>query len=437
MTVSVTDNTIGYRPPADPLTEAQVRAAKHKPENYRLSDGHGLYLEVTPRQKSWNVVYTVAARRFTRLLGKWPAMSLKEARLARELLRHDVAAGGNPVVEARAVRQERQESHTHTVERMAREWHERHARHDWSPSYAAQTLQRLEAHAFPLIGAMPIATVRRRDIAKVLMQAEDRSGKHQANNVRKSLHALFEELVMHELLEANPVVGLRKQIKLPLSRRQPAAVTIEEARDVLARFEASSATPMLKLLHRFGALTGLRPSEVRGARWDEIQGATWRVPADRMKGPKGHKRGHSVFLSPQALEVLAVARSVAQPGAVYVFPGHVGRAHQPYGRVTLTRMMTQVLGKGVHVAHGWRAAMTTIMTVRHPHCASLLQVMIAHAVQGQVARLYDRSDEVMYEPQIRPLAHEWAALLLDGAPPARTLIRQQAPDNVVQLREAA
>jgi len=439
--VSATDNQSGYRPPAKPLTQSQVNAAKHKPDIYRMSDGKGLYLEVSPRQKAWMVAYTVRGKHHTKILGKHPAMSLKEARLARELLRHDVSMGADPVAEAKAAKQERQESNARTVQGEALEWHASNiGSGNWSTSYATQTMQRLTAHVFPAIGQMPVAGVRPRDILPMLRAAETKSGKHQADNVRMHLVALFDTLVIAGLVEINPASGLRKAIRLPASEKQPAVGTIEEARDVLRRFETSNCSAMLKLLHRFGALTGLRPTEVRCARWDEIDGSVWRIPAGRMKGAQGKKKAHTVFLSPQAMDVLEAARSVAPAGAVYVFPGHVERAHQPYGRVTLPRQLALVLGKGVHVAHGWRATMVTITGEHsdHPQADALLQAMIAHRVQDGVATLYNRTHQARNERKIRPLAELWADLLLPpGSPSAHSLLGNRKPSNIVQLREAA
>lgn len=418
------------------LTDRAIAALKPKAEEYRVTDARGLFLMVTPTGlKVWRTIYTRAGKRHLVKLGQYPEMSLTEARLARAMLRRDVAQGADPAVQAAASRRLEHEANSRTVEAMARAWHARMARR-WADSYAAQVMQRLEAHVFPRIGTMPVATVRRRDIVELLEAAAERSGAHQANNTRQHLSCFYDDLLMRDAVEANPAIRLDKLIEAPATERQPAVVTIEEAREVLAKLEASQCSLMLKLMHRFTALTGLRPSEVREAQWSEIQGDVWRIPAARMKGRRDRKVPHSVFLPPGALEVLAVARSLARPSAVYVFPSDWfgGRRHQPYDRASLTRQLTLALGPRIHVAHGWRAAMATILTVRHPEARDLVQVMLAHQIQGQVARLYNRSDEVMYEPRIRPLAHEWADLLLEGAPSAWQLAGLPEPaSNVVPM----
>lgn len=84
----------------------------------------------------------------------------------------------------------------------------------------------------------------------------------------------------------------------------PAVTTLDAARDVLAREEAIPAHPATKLGRRFLALTIVRPDNVNGARWDEMDLSAdvplWRSSADRMKT----KQPHIVPLSSQAVELL-------------------------------------------------------------------------------------------------------------------------------------
>jgi integrase len=99
---------------------------------------------------------------------------------------------------------------------------------------------------------------------------------------------------------------------------QPAALTIEDARAVLAAIDATRADLATKLLIRFQALTCVRPTEAREAVWSEIDGALWSIPAERMKGVRGHKVGHDVPLSWRARRSPMAAPTCSPPatGAV-------------------------------------------------------------------------------------------------------------------------
>lgn len=417
------------------LTDRAIAALKPLPEAYRVTDGAGLFLMVMPTgTKVWRCVYSRDGQRRKYKLGEYPAMSLLDARRARLDLRHKVQEGADPRHERTTAKRQRLEAGTQTVEAMARQWHAANARDRWSALYSYQMLLRLEAHVFPVIGAKPIGAVKRPEIIELLERCKARSGAFQADHVRQHLAAVFNDWLDRELIEANPCDRLAKRTETPDKQPQPAVVTIEAARKVLAKMEGGGASVVVKLMHRFLALTGLRPNEVGLTQWSEFDGDTWRIPAERMKGRRGRKKGHTVFLSPQALEVLAVARALAPAGAVWVFPSQHKLRHQPLYRSTLVRVMTCTLGKRVHTAHGWRATMATVLRTRHPEAKDLVQVMLAHQTKETVARLYDRTDEVMFEPKLRPLACEWAALLLDGAPSAWSLAGLPVPgSNVVHL----
>ena len=213
---------------------------------------------------------------------------------------------------------------------------------------------------------------------------------------------------------------------------------LAELRQVLAAFEQGEPNVMLKLLHRFQALTGVRPTEAREAEWREFAvPGEWRIPAERMKGHKGRGKPHTVYLSRQAEDVLAVARMLAPLGARYVFPSerYWRMRHQPFERSTLGIAMQRWLPARVHVAHGWRASLRTVLGRLHRRDRDLIEMMLAHTTKGAVERLYDRTEGADWEDQLRALWAEWATLLLEGAPSAWALAGLPEPerDNVVEI----
>ena len=75
-----------------PLTARAVETAKPAEKPYKLADGAGLYLFVSPAgSKSWRANYTVAGKQRTRTYGRWPAMSLADARRAHQEARQGPA----------------------------------------------------------------------------------------------------------------------------------------------------------------------------------------------------------------------------------------------------------------------------------------------------------------------------------------------------------
>src|SRR5438876_10323202 len=87
----------------DCLTEARLRSARPKARPYKLRDGGGLYLLVTPAgAKQWRLRYTLGGRESMVSLGTYPATSLKAARAKRAGMHTALEAGRDPAAERRA-----------------------------------------------------------------------------------------------------------------------------------------------------------------------------------------------------------------------------------------------------------------------------------------------------------------------------------------------
>lgn len=420
------------------LTDLRVRRLEPKAEAYRVTDGAGLFLVVLPGgSKSWRCVYTLAGKRHLITLGAYPEMSLAAARAARQGVRGQVREGASPTHDRAAARRERLDRNDMTFEVMARRWHEYMARTEWSASYGVEVLQRLANHAFPAFGKRPIDQVTRAEVIDLLQRVVMRNGKWQANHVRQHLLSAFDHWMDKELIGRNPADRLAKKFRTPKKQMQPAVVTVEGARQVLALVDGSGAAVALRLLHRFLALTMVRPSEARELRWRELEGRrdVWTIPAERMKGRRGRQEPHDVMLSPQAREVIAVAAELS-PGHGpddYVFPSYWTKLKTaPLHRSALSEMLDRVLAdSGIkHVPHGWRAAFSTVMNERHPGNHRVIDRVLAHASKGAVEERYNRAQ---HEAQARALACEWANEVLAGAPSAWELAGLASPVPALTL----
>ena len=420
------------------LTDLKVRRLEPKAEAYRVTDGAGLFLVVLPGgSKSWRCVYSLDGKRHLITLGTYPEMSLAAARAARQGVRGQVREGASPTHDRAAMRRERLDRNEMTFEVMARRWHEYMATTEWSNTYGTRVLQRFVTHAFPAFGRRPIDQVTRANVIDLLQRVVMRNGKWQANHLRQHLVSAFDHWLDKELITRNPADRLAKKFRLPTKRMQPAVLTIEDARRVLSLVDNSGGAVALRLLHRFLALTAVRPSEARELRWRELEGRrdVWTIPAERMKGRRGRQESHDVMLSPQAREVIAVAAELA-PGHGpddFVFPSWWAKKKTaPMHRSSLAELLDRVLAdSGIkHVPHGWRAAFSTVMNERHPGNHRVIDRVLAHASKGAVEGRYNRAQ---HETKARALVCEWANDLLAGAPSVWELAGLATPMPVVTL----
>ena len=178
------------------------------------------------------------------------------------------------------------------------------------------------------------------------------------------------------------------------------ALPFAEVPAALDRIANSRASDAGKLAFRFLVLTAGRTGEVLGATWEEIDtdGATWTIPADRMKAGREHR----IPLSVAALGVLAAVKRLSG-GNGFIFPSP--RKHgAPLSNMSLTKVLRDTGLAERATVHGFRSSF-------RDWCAEtgkrreLAEAALAHVVQG-VEGAYFRSD--LFE-QRRAVMDGWAA----------------------------
>ena len=207
--------------------------------------------------------------------------------------------------------------------------------------------------------------------------------------------------VAREHLEYNVAEGIGAA--LPAARKAKkhhAALPYSEVGAALDAIEASTASDEVKACLRFTVLTAVRSGEARGATWNEmdLQGAEWRIPAERMK----IAREHRVPLSPAAVETLERARSLHSP-AGWCFPAPA-RAARRIHATTLAYVVKRLYGDRCTV-HGFRSSFRDWASEQTSVPHAVAEAALAHQVGSAVERPYARSD--LFEKR-RGLMHRWA-----------------------------
>ena len=127
-----------------PLNDRQIRNTKPKDKPYKLTDANGLFLLVTPAGgKLWRFKYRVDGKEKLLSLGKYPDVSLMEAREAAQQAKQMLAQGTDPSAAKQNAKREKQEQLANTFAHLACEWHEKN-RYRWKPNHAARVLRYFE-----------------------------------------------------------------------------------------------------------------------------------------------------------------------------------------------------------------------------------------------------------------------------------------------------
>jgi integrase len=372
-----------------PLTDVKIRNAKAASTPYRLWDGGGLYLEVTPAGgKLWRFKYRYMGKEKLLALGKWDIVSLRDARSTRDDWKRVLAKGDDPSNVRKQVKRERIQQAANSFEAVAREWYEKQS-HIWVPHHAKDVIRRLEANLFPDLGARPIAQITAPELLAALRKIEARGAHDLAHRVHQVASQVFRYGVATGRCERDPSPDLRGALSPHKSRNQ-AAVKPEEVPSLIRaiRDYDKIGNRQTALALQLLALSFVRTGELIGARWEEfaLEGKRphWIVPAERMK----MRTEHVVPLSKQAVAVLSELRVLAG-ASDYVLPGR--NPDVPISNNTMLFALYRLGYKRRMTGHGFRAIASTLLN-ESGFRSDVIERQLAHCERNDVRGAYNRAE---------------------------------------------
>ena len=376
-----------------PLNDRQIKNAKpaETGKKTKLFDGGGLYLEVTPAGgKVFRLKYRIDGKEKTLTIGKYPTVSLAEARAAAENARRLLVSGQDPSEAKQQEKRERQAAALNTFEAIARRWHSDNLIR-WKENHAARVLRYFETDVFPVIGAMSIQEIRVSDIKAVLDGVMVRGVNNTAEKIREWTGAIFDYAVMLEIVETNPAYSLRKYIPAKQTDHRP-ALPREELTEFFRRLILAEIEPQNRIALILNMLTFLRSTELRGGQWNEIDfdAAIWTVPAQRMKHEKtAPKPPHAVPLADWTLELLAELKELTG-NTPFLFPSRT-KTDGFISDATIGRIIERMGYKGRVTPHGFRSLASSVLNEQGFN-PDAIERQLAHIENNKIRAAYNRAD---------------------------------------------
>ena len=382
----------------DFLTEARIRRARPKERPYKLRDGGGLYLLITPTDaKQWRLRYAIGGRESMLSLGSYPATSLKAARARRAEVRAALEAGKNPAAERRAER-----AHSaNTFETIAREWL---AKQPFAPKTLAKAVWTFEDLLFPYIGSQPITALTAPELLEVFRRLE-RRGKHEtAHRSKQRVGQVLRYAIATGRAQRDPTADLRGALA-PIKVTNRAAVTDpREVAQLLRALDGYKGHPIVEAALKLAPLVFVRPGELRAAEWAEInlEAGEWRIAAHRTK----MRRPHLVPLAKQAAAILREVEPLTGRGR-YVFPSP-RTSQRPLSDNAITAALRRIGYTGEQMSwHGFRAMASTLLNeLGFP--PDIIELQLAHQERDEVRAAYNRAQRL---DERRKMMHAWADYL--------------------------
>ncbi len=378
-----------------PLNDRQIKNAKPTDKPYKLADGNGLYLAVTPAGgKLWRLKYRIAGKEKLLSIGKYPIISLAEAREAAEAARRKLAAGIDPASAKQTAKREQQAAIQNTFQNLAREWHT-YQLPSWTPNHADKIWRSFEVDILPALGNEPISGISIKQVQAVIESVAARGALDTAATVLQRIKAVFNYAIRTERADNNPAVPLTGLIKVPKQQHQPAlpqSELTEFYRRILSDKNIRHTTRLAMLLIM---LTFVRAGELRRAEWVDfdIEAREWRIPAEKMK----MKAPHIVPLADWPLEILAELKQITGYSR-YLFPA-IGSPDKPMSENTLSYLTGRMGYSGIATPHGFRSLATDVLN-ENGFPPDVIERQLAHVEQNKVRAAYHRTE---YLPQRREM----------------------------------
>jgi len=390
------------------LNAMQVKTA----EPGKHSDGGGLWLHQREEGKGqWVLRITVHGRRREMGLGSTQDVSLKAARDLAAKWRAMAALEIDPIKQREKERREALRN-LHLLKDIAEDAFNSRKAELKGDGEAGRWFSPLKLYVLPKLGKVPVADIDQTDIRDALAPIWHTK----ADTAKKALNRLGICLTHAAALGLDVDLQATEKAKALLGKQRHKIQNVPSVPwpEVPAFYASLSDGSITHLALRLLILTGVRSAPLRFMRLDQIEGDTWTIPGERMKGRRDATPDFRVPLSPEALEIIEQAKPLARDG--YLFPsirkGVISDA-------TMSRLMER--REMAARPHGFRSSLRNWLAEATDAPHEVAESCLAHVVGGSVERAYRRTD---YLDQRRVLMARWAKLVTGQGGQVLQIVRE-------------
>ncbi|PHR62331.1 MAG: integrase [Robiginitomaculum sp.] len=385
-----------------PLTNTKLKALKPKAKPYKLADYDGLAILVTPNgSKLWKFKFRIEGMEKSLSFGKYPYVSLLQARDMRDAARSHIVKGVDPAALKRDRKNSQKAISEHTFARFAERYLTKRVKEGKSEATLKKTewLLRLAMVDF---GDMPVNEINAQTVLKTLKKREVKGHYETVRRMKSTISAVFRYAVASGVAENDPTFALKDALIRPITKHRAAITDKAKLKEYLHALENYGGKAETKIGLQLLMLFACRPGEIRKAHWDEfdLEERVWHVPAERMK----MRKPHNVPLSNEALALLEQLNTLTG-WSNQLFPSQ-GNPKKPISENTLNQALRRMgFGPEEVTSHGFRSTFSTFANESGLWSPDAIEAYCARQDRNTVRRAYNRSQ---YWDERVKLAEWWA-----------------------------
>ena len=383
-----------------PLSDNKIKNLKPKDKDYKVADGDGLYLLVTTKgSKLWKLRYSIKGKSNTKALGKYPLVSLVQARGKREKIRSQIANNGS-------IDKEEVLDDVLTFGGLCDLYFEH--RSDLAAATSDDYKAYLKNHYYHTMEKIDASNIDPIFVINVITLLDKQKKYEVINKTGSLLDRIFRFGVTLRHIKSNPMASIDlKVITTPHKKKNFAHTTDEEVfKEILLSIEDYRGELYTRVALQIMPYVFLRPQNITGAKWEYIDfdKKLWVIPKEDMKMDREH-------IVPLTDSMISIIKQVEGSGSEYVFPSSYSRTRK-MSENTLNMALKRLGWGGVQTAHGFRHTMSTFMHSNisvHGISSDVIEMQLSHVDKNTIRGTYNKA--IYMKERVRLMA--WVSNFLD------------------------
>ena len=379
-------------------TDREIQNLKPQEKRYSVKDklNNGLFVEVWDSgTKTWHYRYSLNGKQERLVIGRYPDLSLKEARQVRDESASLVAKGISP----------KQNKNKVTSILFS----------DYGERYLNEVIKKerkdpynmilcLNNDIYPMMGSIPLDQVSIEDIRRTIWRKKEQGYDAAANQVRGLLKRMFDYAMTLGLVPFNPVLAIPSR-HIHKAKPRDRYLSTNEIRTYYTTLLNSRIYRPRKLGLLLSLLTLVRKSELLKAKWEYIDfdKRIWLIPETKADSATGHSREMVVYMSDQVIEIFKELKTIAGDEP-YVFVGRQSGTHISHNAFnTAQKAALALTDLPPFTVHDLRRTASTHLNEQGFH-SDAIEACLNHIMRG-VRGVYNKAK---YEKERIDIMEKWS-----------------------------